>query len=231
MKKKIQKTPNRKKIKYNQKTWKKLKDLRNKAIKTMEKIKQHSPRIYGSIARGDVNQESDIDIIIPNKIPSFQIETKINYQKRKIVQATPGSLIKAQIQINPKHQITFPLIKPKGNEMDFYKFGGQIKYKDLKQNKEKRVPGVNKQLKLIQPTEKGHKEQTIINREPETAKKLKIDIEIIKERIRVLKRREKIGKTGIFINKELQPNQNFEKTLKKLKKQNPTIKRKWGKPC
>ncbi|MFX1357584.1 MAG: nucleotidyltransferase domain-containing protein, partial [Promethearchaeota archaeon] len=30
--------------------------------------------IFGSIARGDVHQDSDIDIIIPQLIPSYQIE-------------------------------------------------------------------------------------------------------------------------------------------------------------
>ena len=226
MKEKIKKQPDKQKIIYNKKRWKNLQKLRKKALKTMEKIKQFSPKIYGSIARGDINQKSDIDIIIPNKIPSFQLETKLEYQKRKIIQATPGALIKGHIIIQPKLEITFPLIQPQGNEMHFYKFGGQIPYKTLKQNKEKRVPGVNKQLLLIEPTKNGHKEKTIINRKAKTAKKLNIDIEIVKERIRVLKRREKIGKTGVYLNKELKPNQNFEKTLDQLINQDPNIKRK-----
>ncbi|MCD4727389.1 MAG: nucleotidyltransferase domain-containing protein, partial [Pirellulales bacterium] len=51
--------------------------------------------VYGSLARGDVSQGSDIDIIIPGVARSFMVELALDEHGitgRKLVQATPGGL-------------------------------------------------------------------------------------------------------------------------------------------
>jgi len=49
---------------------------------------------------------------------------------------------------------------------------------------------------------------------------------MIDERIRVLVRRDRIGRTGIFLNHLLSPDDNFEQTLHQLSSQNIIIRRK-----
>ncbi len=225
MKQKIPNQSHKKRKKYKQKRWNLLKKQRKESLKSMRKIKRLSPRIYGSIARGDINQDSDIDIIIPHKVPSYKLETKLDYQKRRIVQATPGSLIKGHIIIEPGIEVVFPLVDSKGNEMDFYKFGGQLTHQGLENDHMKRVPGVDKRLVLIEPKEEGHLEKSILGEEGRVAKKLGISIEMVKERIRVLRRRQEVGRTGVYLSRELAPEESFEDLLRSLAKNDSNIRR------
>ncbi|MCD6407232.1 nucleotidyltransferase domain-containing protein, partial [Candidatus Aerophobetes bacterium] len=50
---------------YTPKRWAILWEKREKALKIMERLKEFDPHVYGSVARGDVRKDSDIDIIIP----------------------------------------------------------------------------------------------------------------------------------------------------------------------
>ena len=54
----------------------KLKKKRVNAIRLLELFENEGfkPFVYGSIARGDVHESSDIDIIFTHTVPSFQIE-------------------------------------------------------------------------------------------------------------------------------------------------------------
>jgi predicted nucleotidyltransferase len=230
MVKKIEPVYSVREVIYDQERWKLLEDLRNKAIEIMTILKKAGIEsiVHGSIARGDVNKKSDIDIFIPEIIPSYIVEKAIldgNYQivKREITQATPNHTVKAIIHIDEKIRITFPLIPLRQRELEFYKFGGQVTLEELKLKK--RVPGIDKRLMLIIPTNYGHYEYSVIYNALEAAKILNISLETIMERIRVLKRRDEIGRSGIYFRKELSDNETFEEVLKNRIERDPSLKR------
>jgi predicted nucleotidyltransferase len=91
--------------------------------------------------------------------------------------------------------------------------------------REKRVPGVNKRLMLVEPFSKGHVESNIIGRIEEVAKILKISAETVRNRTIALLRRDKVGRTGVFVQRVLRPEETFEFVLKKLSSQNPAVRR------
>ena len=90
---------------------------------------------------------------------------------------------------------------------------------------DRRVAGVDKRLMLIEPTDKGHIESGIVGREEETAKLLGISLETVLDRMHALLRRDKIGRTGVFIKRELAPDETFEQVLKKLAETKPEVRR------
>jgi len=217
-------------ITYNSAHWMLLEQLRKKAAQLMEVLeKAHAQNsVHGSIARGDVTQKSDIDIFIPQPTASFTIESaleaaNISINKRTVVQATPTYAMKAHIETGDNTTISFPLMKLRKTEREFYKFGGEATLEDLKKNR--RVAGVDKRLMLIEPTLEGHKESTIIEREEHVAKLLGISAETVLNRVRTLLRRDDIGRTGVFIKKELLPSETFEMALNRLADQNPAVRR------
>jgi predicted nucleotidyltransferase len=91
--------------------------------------------------------------------------------------------------------------------------------------KNERVPGVDKRLVLIQPNELGHHETSIVENPSLAIDTLKIAPDMVNQRIRVLTRRDKVGRTGIFLNKELDTEDNFEQKLDELAQKNPLIRR------
>lgn len=215
---------------YNKRHWSLLKELRSKAVQIMEILDQfHLHSIaHGSIARGDVSDKSDIDVFLPNPPSSFIIEnalqnTGVSVNRRIVVQATPLYAIKGYIEIDKQMCISFPLVKLRPVEKDFYKFGGEASLSMLKE--EMRVSGVDKKLMLIEPTPEGHVESTIVGREEAVASLLGISLRTVLDRVRALLRRDKIGRTGVFIERELLPNETFEMVLKKLADQNPAVRR------
>jgi predicted nucleotidyltransferase len=78
---------------------------------------------------------------------------------------------------------------------------------------------------LIEPYLEGHTETAIVGREGEIARLLGISVHIVRERVRALLRRDEVGRTGVFIAKEVAPNETFELILKKLSDQNPAVRR------
>jgi len=220
-----------KKVIYTKEDWQILRKKRAKATKIIELLLQEGIRsyVFGSVARGDVHPKSDIDIVIFNMISPFKLEYIIeqNFKKiyaREIVQATPKHSIKGHIYIDQETVITFPLTPFTNLEYEFYRFGGIIKYPEIKDER-KRVLGIDKRLVLIIPREWGHEEESIIGRETEIAKLMNLSLNIIKERIRVLTRRDKIGRTGVFIKLQLDPEGSFDTMFKKLIDKNPAVKR------
>lgn len=217
-------------VAYNEKHWSLLKELRFEAVKIMEILDQvHLHSIaHGSIARGDVSDKSDIDVFLPDPPSSFIIEnalqnTGVSVNRRILVQATPLYAIKGYIEVDKQKCISFPLVKLRPVERDFYKFGGEASLSLLK--KEMRVSGVDKRLMLIEPTLEGHVESTIVGREEAVAGLLGISVSTVLDRVRTLLRRDKTGRTGVFIERELLPNETFEMVLKKLVDQNPAVRR------
>lgn len=183
---------------------------------------------YGSIARGDISPGSDIDIFIPNP-PSATIiqalleRADIRINSRLIVQATPGYAAKAYLNLDEKKGYSFPLVELRQNEIDFYKFAGSVTHEYIE--KSVRVPGVNKDLKLIEPIPQGHVETPIEGKEGIVAKKLGVDVKIVLERVRTLERREKVGHTGVFVKRELAPHEDISSVFRELTRSKPAIRR------
>jgi predicted nucleotidyltransferase len=131
--------------------------------------------------------------------------------------------MKAYIEIDETTSTSFPLMKMRRVEREFYKFGGEVTLENLREDM--RVCGVDKRLMLIEPTEKGHVESTIIGREEQAAKLLGISVETVLDRVHALLRRDDVGRTGVFIEKELSSSETFEMALKRLADQNPAVRR------
>jgi len=219
-------------IAYDRKRWDLLKELRLKATQTMEALSKFHlySIVHGSIARGDVSEKSDIDVFLPDAPSSFMIESAlekagISVSRRVIMQATPLYAVKGYIEIDEKQCVSFPLLKLRPSERFFYKFGGEATLKMLRDNA--RVLGVDKRLMLIEPTQEGHIESTVIGKEEKVARLLDISVDTVRERVHTLLRRDEVGRTGVFIEKELSPNETFEMALKKLAEKNPAVRRRF----
>ncbi len=217
---------------YDKEQWSLLRKLRQEALKVMEAlvIRRIFCIVHGSIARGDVHVNSDIDVFIPEPISPVIVEIAItshgfSISHKTIVQATPYSTPKAYISLDSfeKRVVSFPLAKLSKTEYEFYYFGGALDYEGLLRNN--RVPGVNKKLLLIEPTSEGHIESPVIGREAEVAKKVGISIDTVIERVRVLSRRDIHGRTGVFIKTVLSSSEPIEEAVKKLADENPVFRR------
>ncbi|MBY8987967.1 MAG: nucleotidyltransferase domain-containing protein [Candidatus Lokiarchaeota archaeon] len=188
-----------------------------------------NPFIYGSIARGDVHDDSDIDIVIIQSIAPYQIEIMLdkngfNNYFREIIMATPTDALKLYIYLTELESITIPLSKFGKRSKEFYDFGGKINLDQLVNNI--RVPGIDKRLVLIQPIAKGHEEYSIIGNEHLAAKKLNVSIDLINERRKVLLKRERFGKTGVFLKRSIEMNESTEDVLKKLANKKSIVRKK-----
>ncbi len=215
---------------YDGDHWRLLKDLRRQALTIMNCLKSQGIEsiIYGSIARGDITLKSDIDVFIPNAVPSFIVEVALErggFQilHRILLQATPSYAIKAYIELDEGRSVSFPLVRLRRVEREFYKFGGELSLEKL--NSDQRVGGVDKRLMLIEPTPRGHIESSILGREGHVAKLLGVDVSIVLERVRTLLRRDEVGRTGVYLKRELSPDEGFEPVLKELMDKSPEIRR------
>lgn len=223
-------TGDRVEIVYSPERWEILKGLRRQAKEIMAALVSHqiSSVVHGSVARGDVSKESDIDILIPNTVSSFKVELALksagfSFYSREIVQATPGHSIKAHIYLNYQTVVTFPLIRLRRLEYEFYMFGGTVSVQEL--DKDVRVDGVDKRLMLIEPTDAGHIESPIVGNESTAAKILGVSVDIVNERIRVLTKRDEGGRTGIFLKRIMKEGEVFEEILKQIGDRDPVVKR------
>jgi len=230
MAKKPLKHPESQVVAYSNKRWDILHRLREKAKQIMEPLDKSNlePIVHGSIARGDISPKSDIDIFVQTKTPSFTIQSalekaNITPTTLYVVQATPNYAMKAHIEIDEGTTVSFPLMKLRKVEREFYKFGGEINLENLQ--KDLRVSGVDKRLMLIEPTEEGHVESTIMGREEHVAHVLGVSVETVSDRVHALSRRDDVGRTGVFMKQELPEGQTFEMLLDELAKKNPAVRR------
>lgn len=217
-------------VTYTETRWAQLKELRGKALEVMTALaSSHLPSlVHGSIARGDVKQGSDVDVFVPEVQNSFLVESALEKAKlptnmRYMVQATPNYAMKAHNQIDDQTTVTFPLMQMRRVEREFYRFGGEVNLKQIKANV--RVAGVDKRLMLIEPTDLGHVESSIVGREEFAAKVLGVSAQTVLDRVRALLKRDSVGRTGVFVKKELAPDETFELALKKLSDENPAVRR------
>jgi predicted nucleotidyltransferase len=177
-----------------------------------------------------VDEKSDIDILIPTSVSTQLVEAQlassgISPYSREITQATPKHSPKAHIYLDPERtaSVTIPLSEFRTLELEFYKFGGTASLEDLVRGA--RRPGCTKRLSLIQPTDDGHMESPIIDRESEVARLLGVSSDIVRERIRVLTRRDAIGRTGVFLRLDVPEGASFEEVVKSEAESNPALRR------
>jgi predicted nucleotidyltransferase len=217
-------------IVYTGEHWSILRKLREEAATMMKPLVDAHIfcLVYGSIARGDVSETSDIDVYIPSPPSPTIIEATlesagINYNRREIVQATPSYAAKGYIYLDELKSYSFPLVPLRQSEEDFTGFAGRINYDQLREDI--RVPGVNKELTYIEPDETGHTETPIRGIEGLVAKNLGVDTQIVTQRQRILERREKVGRTGVYIKRVLAPSESFSSVFNELTRSDSAIRR------
>ena len=220
--------PSIREVVYDQTRWAILREKRAEAASLMRRLRHVGPVVHGSIARGDVHAGSDIDIVLLHQVPSYAVEIALGSSpmRREIVQATPWHLVKGQIYLHEDISVTFPLVKPSPLEEEFYFFGGCIDLDGLE--KGERVCGIDKRLMLIEPTETGHLEYSIVGQEAAAARKVGVSLQMVKERVDVLSRRDRVGRTGIYLKRILEPDESFEDVLRNLASRDPNLKRRVG---
>jgi predicted nucleotidyltransferase len=223
-----------KEVIYSNARWATLKEYRKKALQLMTALENSHLQavVHGSIARGDVKKTSDIVVFIAEIQSGFLVESaleKAGYQtnNRLVVQATPTYAMKAHIEIDEQTSVTFPLMQMRKVEREFYQFGGELNLSQLKANL--RVIGVDKRLMLIEPNAEGHVESSIIGNKETTAKLLGISVGTVLDRVHALMKRDAVGRTGVFLKKELSPDETFELALKRLSDFNPAVRRRMKK--
>ena len=138
--------------------------------------------------------------------------------------ATPSDSIKLYIHLSELECITLPLSKLNSNLIEFYNFGGIINLNQMKSNI--RVAGIDKRLVLIKPNLHGHEEISIIGNEASAAKEVGVSVIKVNERKKVLLKREKYGRTGVFLKKQLQMNESTEEALKRLVNMKSIVRKK-----
>lgn len=217
---------------YDENRWRLLQDKRSKAIRVMRALSTLGLPVitHGSIARGDVDEDSDVDIVIIEPPKPFMVDITLERYgfrvfKKVIVQATPTYTPKVYYYLDHKEEVvvSYPLARLRPRERGFYKWGGEVSLSDLLRGV--RVPGVDKRLKLIIPTRWGHIEYSIVGRESEAARMVGVNIDVALERLRVLTRRREHGRTGVFLKVEIDPEEPVEEALKRLARENKFFRR------
>lgn len=215
---------------YSGARWRLLEEMRGEAGEMMSPLEaSHIESLaYGSIARGDVSEDSDIDIFLPRPPASGIVEAvleRAGFQavSREIVQATPSYAVKAYLYVGELRSYSFPLVELRTVERDFYSFAGSVGFRQVREGA--RVPGVDKRLMLIEPNEKGHLESPVQGREGVVAKMLGVDVAIVMERVRTLERRGRVGHTGVYIKRDLSPGESFGEVLRELSLRRPALRR------
>lgn len=200
---------------YDTEHWELLAAKRDVALTVMERLGDLAPQVYGSVARGDVHRGSDIDIIVPRPIPSLEVESRLEVTRREVVAATPWLTPKAHYHLDPEVTVTHPLWHPTPAEEGFHRFDGALDLPALRTDM--RVAGVDKRLVLVTPTSKGHTEEAVQEVGPsQVARALDIPLAVVEERVSVLVRRDAIGRTGVFLRRELAPDESVEAVAREV---------------
>jgi uncharacterized protein len=219
-------------VTYSASHWARLESLRDRAVKVISALAgwNQTALTHGSVARGDVDDKSDVDVLIPFNVNTQLVEAALENAgftifSKEIAQATPSHSPKAHLQLDAEQttSVTVPLTPFRSLELEFYAFGGKITLPELRDNI--RAPGSTKALILIEPTPEGHDESPVIGRESEVAKLIGVSVAIVKERVRVLTRRDTIGRTGMYLRIPVQDGESFEEVLQARVDSDPALRR------
>ncbi|TFG23151.1 MAG: DNA polymerase subunit beta [Promethearchaeota archaeon] len=218
-------------VEYTDADWENLKEKRTRAKFLLNLFVKESlkPYVIGSVARGDVHRDSDIDLIFPYVISPFKVEyvlTSNGFENyfREIIMATPNDTLKMYIYLSELESISFPLTKLDKKSLEFYNFGGKVSYQQL--NKEIRISGIDKRLVLIEPLKQGHREISVIGNEHVAAKQVNVSLDTILERKKVLLKRERFGKTGVYLKRSIDIDESTEDVLKELARNKRIVRKK-----
>ncbi len=226
MREKVEQHVDGRKVVYDGKRWDLLLRLRSRAAEVQRALPFRT-MVYGSVARGDVHEGSDVDIIVLEALPSYQIELALSrgfhVLERRLTMATPNATPKAHISLEDGTTVSWPLLSPSERESAFYAFGGWLDAASV--GPRERVPGVSKRLLLVRPTPEGHVESSVVGAEVEVARHLSVPVDIVRERVRVLTRRDRVGRTGVFRSEPLDDGQTFEQLLESMADRSPAIRR------
>ncbi|HEV2118814.1 MAG TPA: nucleotidyltransferase domain-containing protein [Candidatus Bathyarchaeia archaeon] len=219
-------------VTYPASQWTMLESLRDRAVKVINALTGWSQTAltHGSVARGDVDDKSDVDVLIPSSVNTQLVEATLENAgftifSREIAQATPSHSPKAHIQLDVEQttSVTVPLTPFRSLELEFYAFGGKVTFPELKNSI--RSPGCTKKLILIEPTTEGHFESPIVGRENEVARLLGVSVAIVMERVRVLMRRDTIGRTGMYLRIPVRDGESFDEVLQTRVDSDPALRR------
>lgn len=226
MREKVERHVDGREVVYDEARWELLESLRTRASALQRAIPTRS-MVYGSLARGDVHPASDIDVVVVDPLDSFQVELGVadafHITERRLTIASPGSVPKANIHLVDGATVSWPLLPPSEREEAFYAFGGWMDV--ASSGPRERAPGVSKRLLLIEPGDRGHVESSVVGAEVEVARRLDVPMEIVIERVRVLRRRDRIGRTGVFRSVALEEGQSFEQLLDRMADTTPAVRR------
>lgn len=183
--------------------------------------------LVGSAARGDVHRGSDVDIALIDPRPPSIVEEQlraagVRVATRELVQATPLSTPKLYLHLEGGEKVSIPLARLSRVEEEFYRFAGSVTLGQLERSE--RVPGVNKKLLAVIPTERGHMEFSVLGREPEVARLLGVSLETVLDRVKALTRRDDVGRTGLFLRLEIPVWESPEQAIEAAARRVPALR-------
>src|SRR5712691_13091765 len=156
-------------VTYPTSHWARLDSLRERAVHVINALAgwTQTALTHGSVARGDVDDKSDVDVLIPSNVNTQLVEAALENAgftifSKEIAQATPSHSPKAHLYLDPEQRtsVTVPLTPFRSRELEFYSFGGTVTLPQLRLNV--RSPGCTKKLLLIEPNSEGHLRSPII---------------------------------------------------------------------
>ncbi len=209
-------------VTYPTSHWTRLDSLRDRAVHVINALTGWSQTAltHGSVARGDVDDKSDVDVLIPSNVNTQIVEAALENAgftifSREIAQATPSHSPKAHIQLDVEQttSVTVPLTP----------FRSKVALPELKDKI--RSPGCTKRLVLIEPTPEGHFESPVVGRESEVARLLGVSVAIVMERVRVLTRRDTVGRTGMYLRIPVRDGESFDEVLQTRVDSDPALRR------
>jgi len=196
---------------YDERRWRILERKRmlaKRLLKALESCGVGYVVIHGSVARGDVEEDSDVDAaLLEPRSPSMVVlcleRAGYRVYGATLVQPTPVHSPKVYIYLDPDEEqiVSVPLVELEPVEKEFYRFSGCLDLRGLEEGA--RVPGVNKRLMLIEPTPRGHIEIPVVGNEGYVARRLGVSINVVLDRVRALTRRREEGHTGLFIEMDV----------------------------
>ncbi|MHC1580415.1 nucleotidyltransferase domain-containing protein [Methanopyrus sp.] len=213
-------------VRYSKERWELLRRLRRRARRVIETLSELGMEgwVHGSVARGDVRKGSDVDVFVPHTTSPHVVDALVEsspYPVLKVVATlpTPRDCVRVKVLMERNVEVVVPVTAPSDRELEFYDFSGKLTPRELE--RDERVPGVDKRLRMIEPRPWGHLEYSIIGREGEVAAKLGISTQLVNERIKALTRRDKVGVQGVHAKVEGPPGEPTVELLRRLARSNP----------